>query len=62
MGRTLGVELQDVDVGVDGGDGEVELFVGGEEGGGEDFDGVRGFAEEAELVGFFLFVGRGVSG
>ena len=35
-------------------DGDVELFFGGEEGGCYDFDCVPGFAEGAELVGFFL--------
>ena len=52
--RTLGVELEDVDVAVCVRDGHVELFVGRQEGGGHHFDGARRFAEEAELVGFLL--------
>ena len=55
-GRTVGVELVDVDVAVGVCEGEVELFFRGEEGGGDYFDGVGGFAEEAELVGLFLWV------
>ena len=54
-GRTLRVELENVDVAVCVRDGDVELFVGGEEGGGYDFDCVGRFAEEAELVGVLLF-------
>ena len=52
--RTFGVVLQDVDVafGVDGDD--VEITAGGEEGGGDDFDRVGRFAEEADLVGVLL--------
>ena len=53
--RTLGVELQDVDVAVCVCDGYVELSFRGEEGYCDHFDGVGGFAEEAELVGFFLY-------
>ncbi len=52
--RTLGVELQDVDVAVCVRDGDVELFVRREEGGGYDFDCVRRFAEKADLVGLLL--------
>lgn len=37
-------------------DDDVELFSIGEEIGGDDFDAVRGFAEEGQLVGFFLFI------
>ena len=53
---TFGVELQNVNVAVCVGDGYVELFVRGEEGSCDDFDGVGRFAKEAELVGFFLYL------
>ena len=54
-GRTLRVELENVYVAVCVCDGYVELFVRGEEGCCCDFDCVGGFAEGAELVGFFLY-------
>lgn len=53
-GRTLGIELQDVDVAVCVRDSYVELSVRREEGGGYHFDGMGRFAEEAELVRFLL--------
>ena len=59
--RTLGIELQDVDVAVCVRDGDVELLVCGEEGGCHHFDGVRRFAEESELVGIFLLFRMGQS-
>ena len=52
--RTLGVELEYVNVAVCVSDGNVELFVRREEGGCYHFDGMRRFAEEAELIGFLL--------
>lgn len=53
-GRTLRVELQNVDVAVCVRDGYVELFVRGEEGGCYYFECVGRFAEETELVGILL--------
>lgn len=43
-----------MDVAVCVGDGDVQLFVRGEEGGCDDFDCVGGFAEDAQLVGILL--------
>ena len=52
--RTLGVELENVDVAVRVRDGDVELFVRREECCCYHFDCVGRFAEEAELVGILL--------
>lgn len=52
--RTLGVELENVDVAVRVRDGDVELFVRREECCYYHFDRVGRFAEEAELVGILL--------
>lgn len=54
--RTFGIELEDVEVAFCVRDDHVELFAIGQEIGGHDFDVVRGFPEQAELVGFLLFV------
>ena len=55
MVRTVGVELQDVQVTVCVCNDDVELFAVRQEVGGDGFDMVWRFAEEAELVRVLLF-------
>lgn len=61
-GRTVGIELEDVEVAVGVCYDEVELFSIGQEIGCDYFDWVGGFAEESKLVRWvFLFGGDQLS-
>lgn len=52
--RTIGIELQNMNVAIGVCDDHVELLAVREEVGGHDFDVLRGFAKGAHLVGFLL--------
>lgn len=52
---TVRIELEDMKITVRVGDDDEQLFAVREEIGGDCFDVLEGFAELAELVGFFLY-------